>query len=324
MLPTAGQKKGIALTTSRWTGSSVGFLNSAHVSIFADGSVQVASGGVEIGQGLNTKVAMGAAYALGVPLERINVGPGDPRMLPNNLSTGGSMTSESCVQAVLQACEELKTKLQPYLDAAAGNFDAAVPDAIANGISLVSTGWCNGAWDTNAQLDPPQSAYIVYGAGVAEVTVDVLTGDVQVDRIDLIMDLGNQLNAAIDIGQVQGGFVMALGYLFTEKLSWKEDGQVLSLGTWEYKPPSAYDIPLEMNVALLKDTPNPCGVLSSKAVAEPAMHLIGAPYLAVKNAIYAAREELGLGTDWFMLNVPICSEGIRAAIDVPQDRMALP
>merc|ERR1711957_1020362 len=123
---------------------------------------------------------------------------------------------------------------------------------------------------------------------------------------------------------VQGGFVQALGYLFTEKLSWKEDGQVQTLGTWEYKPPSAYDIPLVMNVSLLMDTPNPCGVLSSKAVAEPAMHLIGSPYLAVKNAIYAARQELGLGTDWFKLNVPICSEGIRAAIDVPQGQMALP
>merc|ERR1711957_694705 len=102
------------------------------------------------------------------------------------------------------------------------------------------------------------------------------------------------------------------------------DGQNMNLGTWEYKVPSAYDIPVEFNVGLLKDSPNPNGVLSSKAVAEPAMHLIGSPYLAVKNAIYAARQELGLGTDWFKLNVPICSEGIRAAIDVPQGQMALP
>jgi len=316
-------KKGIAITTSKWQGTANGYQNSAHVSIYDDGTVQVASGGVEIGQGLNTKVAMAAANVFGIPLEKVNVGQGDTAILPNNGTTGGSGTSEACAQAALYACQELLTKLQPYLDDAGGDFAMAVAAAKAAGENLVAIGWTVGEWDKRDE-SKNASTYLVYGACVSEVLLDVLTGDVRLEKVDVVMDLGNQLDAAVDIGQVQGGFVQALGYLFTEKMAWKEDGQNLNLGTWEYKVPSAYDIPLEFNVALLKDSPNPNGVKESKAVAEPAMHLIGSPYLAVKNAIYAARQEVGLGSDWFMLNSPICNQEVRAAIGVPQDQMLLP
>lgn len=128
------------------------------------------------------------------------------------------------------------------------------------------------------------------------------------------MDLGTQLNAAVDLGQVQGGFVMALGYLFSEEQKWAPTGRLLNQGTWEYKIPTAYDIPVEFNVAFLKDTPNPNGVKGSKACAEPAMHLLSSPYLAVKNAIYAARKDLELGEDWFQLNSPCTPEVVRKAI----------
>jgi len=199
----------------------------------------------------------------------------------------------------------------------------AVAAAKAAGESLVAIGWSTGEYDKRVE-GKNTSSYCVYGACVSEVLLDVLTGDVRMEKVDVLMDLGHQLNAAVDIGQVQGGFVQALGYLFTEKSAWKSDGQNMHLGTWEYKVPTAYDIPLEFNVGLLKDSPNPNGVVGSKAVAEPAMHLIGSPYLAVKNAIYAAREEMGLGSDWFMLQTPLCNQEVRAAIAVPQDQMVLP
>merc|ERR1719443_2001634 len=98
-----------------------------------------------------------------------------------------------------------------------------------------------GKWNKQGAADrtPP---YNVYGACVSEVLVDVLTGEVKVERVDILMDLGNQLNAAVDIGQVQGGFVMALGYLLTEECKWDSAGKQMHLGTWEYKIPSAYDI----------------------------------------------------------------------------------
>jgi len=217
-------KKGIAITTSKWIGSARGYENSAHVSIYDDGTVQVASGGVEIGQGLNTKVAMAAAFAFGIPLEKISVGQGDTAMLPNNGTTGGSGTSEACAQAVLYACQELTTKLQPYLDNVGGDFTMAVAAAKASGESLVAIGWSVGQWDKKDD-SKNSSSYLVYGACVSEVLLDVLTGDVRVEKADILMDLGHQLNAAVDVGQVQGGFVQALGYLFTERMAGKRMGR---------------------------------------------------------------------------------------------------
>merc|ERR1712241_654291 len=104
---------------------------------------------------------------------------------------------------------------------------------------------------------------------------------------------------------------MALGYLLTEELKVDSVGTQLHLGTWDYKIPTAYDIPLEFNVELLKDSPNPVGIKGSKASAEPVMCLIPSVYLAVKHAIYAARHEVGLDDAWFMLNIPLTPEAVR-------------
>merc|ERR1712070_926774 len=124
--------------------------------------------------------------------------------------------------------------------------------------------------------------------------IDVLTGEIRTERVDVLMDLGMQLDAAIDIGQLQGGFVQAMGYLLTEELKVGADGTQLNLGFWNYKIPSAFDIPVEFNVSLLKNSPNPIGIKGSKASGEPAMSLVSSVYLAVKNAIYAARRDNGL------------------------------
>lgn len=271
---------------------------------------------------MNTKVAQATAHALGIPMDLVAVGDGDTKTLANNGTTGGSMTSEACVAAVFVACDNLKVLLQPFTEAGT-DWSAAVSQALASGVNLVATGKNQDSWDKS---DPKVNAspYIVYGACVSEVMIDVITGESRVESVDVVMDLGRQLNAIVDVGQVQGGFVMALGYLFSEEQKWAPTGKLLNLGTWEYKVPTAYDIPVEFNVSLLKDTPNPNGVAGSKAVAEPAMHLISSPYLALKNAIYAARMEQGLGDDWFQLNVPCTPEVIREAVGVSPSSMTLP
>lgn len=237
------------------------------------------------------------------------------------------------MQASLYACKKLLTddehNLQHYLDQNNGDWVKAVKAAKAEFKSLVAIGWNRGQWDKKKE-GTNISTYCVYGACVSEVLLDVLTGDLRIERVDLMMDLGNQLDAAVDIGQIQGGFVQALGYLFTEKMEWNADGQNMNLGTWEYKIPSAYDIPVEFNVSLLEGSPNPNGVKGSKAVAEPVMHLVGSPYLAVKNAIYAARETLygeEEGCQWFPMNVPLGIQEIRKCIgseEQLQDKLLLP
>lgn len=157
------------------------------------------------------------------------------------------------------------------------------------------------------------------------MTVDVLTGEVLVERVDILMDLGTQLDAAVDVGQITGGFMIALGYLMNESLKVDSSGTQLNAGTWEYKIPGAYDIPIVLNVSLLKDSPNPVGVLGSKGCAEPAMGTMPSVYLAIKNAIYAARTEVGTAEGWFLLNTPCSPETVRAAIgDFDMREMVIP
>jgi xanthine dehydrogenase molybdopterin-binding subunit B len=98
-------------------------------------------------------------------------------------------------------------------------------------------------------------SYFGLGAAVSEVQVDVLTGEVNVIRSDLLYDAGQSLNPLIDIGQAEGAFVMGLGhYLMEETLYGKDNGILHSDGTWEYKPPLASSIPETFNVEFLKDT----------------------------------------------------------------------
>lgn len=160
--------------------------------------------------------------------------------------------------------------------------------------------------------------------GISEVTIDVLTGEIRLERIDVKMDLGTQLDAAVDVGQLQGGLVMALGYSLTEELKVDASGTQLFLQAWDYKIPSAYDIPVEFNVSLLKDTPNTAGIKGSKASAEPSMGLVSSTYLAVKSAIYAAREENGLGKTHFQLDLPMTTERIQISTGVTGASLVFP
>lgn len=180
--------------------------------------------------------------------------------------------------------------------------------ALAAGESLSATGWYSNPTKDNL------NAYATYGAACTEVEVDVLTGEVQLLRTDIVMDLGQALNPDIAIGQLEGGFIMAMGYLLTEEVLWSKDGKQLNLGTWNYKIPSAYDIPVELNVSLLeghRNTSRNC-VLGSKACAEPAMPLAISAFFAVKQAIYAARTERG-NSDHFELNTPATVQAIASA-----------
>lgn len=300
-------KRGIALTPAKYVMGTDFYSSGALVNLYADGTVMVASGGSELGQGLNTKVALCVADTLNVPLSSVQVTPRDTSKVPNNTATGGSGTSECSSEAAIVACNTLMDRLKPYLSAGKSFVDA-IGQANTDGVSMMAEGWFKQKKDDNANL------YATYGTAISEVMIDVLTGEVRVEQVDILMDLGTQLDAAIDIGQLQGGFVISLGYLLTEECRVDGSGTQLNLGSWEYKIPSAYDIPVDFNVGLLKDSPNPVGVKGSKASAEPGMTLVASTYLAVKEAIYAAKVEMGTGGEWFMLNTPLTCENIKAAI----------
>jgi len=295
------------MTPSKYVMGLSDYNMNALVNVYADGSVLVAHGGCELGQGIHTKVAQAVAYTLGIDLKYVQVADTETSKTPCNGGTGGSGTSESCTQAAIHAAQVLKGRLashrtegKPWPEAAMAAFTAKV-DLSAEGFFLGAPSGGN------------KNTYAVYGAGVSEVEIDVLTGEVEILRVDILMDLGRQLNAAVDIGQLEGGFIMALGYFFTEELKFDEQARPLNLGTWEYKIPSAFDIPREFNVAIMKPVLNPSGVLGSKACAEPPMALAASAYFAVKKAAGAAREQLGLGDGFFDLPVPATVECIQQA-----------
>jgi xanthine dehydrogenase/oxidase len=316
-------KRGVCMVPTKYGFSPPEYKVGCLVNIFAaDGTVVVHHSGSELGQGINTKVAQAVAMGLGIPLSSVIIGDNSTAVVPNAGCTGGSGTSEACVGAAIIACQELMNRLEPYIESSDSWADA-VATASGDGIGLTYNGWFN--------MQPPDSAvfeYATQGVGFAEVEIDCLTGEVQILRCDLHMDLGYSLNPAIDIGQVEGGFVMALGYMLTEEVIFsapKRGGVALdehaanqvqvNLGTWLYKPPSALDIPQVLNINLMPNTPNPSAnaVLSSKGCGEPPMALACAVTLAVKEAIYASRKALHGIDDHIQLDLPLSVERIQAA-----------
>eukprot|EP00656_Telonema_subtile_P051412 TRINITY_DN6900_c0_g1_i3.p1 TRINITY_DN6900_c0_g1~~TRINITY_DN6900_c0_g1_i3.p1 ORF type:complete len:674 (+),score=212.13 TRINITY_DN6900_c0_g1_i3:82-2103(+) len=313
------RKRGIATQPVKYGMGLPFYKSGATVNVYADGSVSVAHGGCEVGQGIHTIAAQVAAGTLGVPLSSVMVQDTDTSKIPHNTCTGGSGTTECTAEAVREACVELAATVKKYQKEPTTSWTDAVTLALAAGESLSAASWySNGAKD-NA------NAYATYGVAASEVEIDVLTGEVQLLRTDIVMDLGQALNPDIAIGQLEGGFVMAMGFLLTEEVLWAKDGEQLNLGSWNYKIPSAYDIPEVLNVSLLEGHRNTSrnAVLGSKACAEPAMPLAISAFFAVKQAIYSARVDRG-NTDFFDLNTPATVQAIATAcltqetdLDVP-------
>jgi len=318
-------KKGIGLTPVKYLAGLDQYQSGALVCVYADGTILVNHGGCEIGQGINTVCALCAMQTLGEYfgcaaidfMTKITIGQTETDRVPNQTSTGGSGTTEVTSQAVTLACKDLAIRVKKHQKPGA-TWEEAVAAASAAGERLSEASWFKAASTKNAQT------YSTYGVAVSEVQVDVLTGEVRVERVDILMDLGTQLDAAVDIGQLEGGFVVALGYLLSEERLQNAKGEELTLGTWNYKIPGAYDIPLVFNCSLLKNSPNPKGIRGSKLSAEPVMGLVSSTYFAIKQAMYSARKDAGLGDEWFMLDMPATPENICMAIGTPIDKLQVP
>ncbi|XP_067838884.1 xanthine dehydrogenase-like [Heptranchias perlo] len=279
------------------------------VSIFAsDGSVIVSHGGIESGQGLNTKVAQVCAYMLGISIDYISIKPTTTNNSPNASATGSSITSELNCLGVQKCCEMLRKRMKPVKDKLPPGtpWKDLVAACFKAKVNLTAQDW---VWPDPQPRDAPQ--YNSYGVTVAEAEIDVLTGENQIIQVDILFDCGESMNPDIDIGQVEGAFVMGMGYWLIEKMIYDpKTGAVLNAGTWDYKPPFSKSIPINFNIELLKNAPNPMGVLRSKASGEPPQCMSCVTLFAVKRAIEAAREDIGQNT-YFPLHGP-------ATVDVIQ------
>jgi xanthine dehydrogenase molybdopterin-binding subunit B len=164
---------------------------------------------------------------------------------------------------------------------------------------------------------PSPREYLLYGAGVSEVEVNTLTGETRILSSDLLYDSGKSLNPAVDIGQVEGAFVLGIGFFLTEETVRDAKGKLLSDGTWTYKPPTIDTIPREFNVELFKSPAVSERVLSSKASGEPPLLLSGSVHSAIRNAVTAARKDYrganvgGDVSDVFILDPPATMDKVK-------------
>ncbi|DBA72485.1 TPA: hypothetical protein ACH3X2_010250 [Trebouxia sp. C0005] len=318
------RKRGLAVIPTKFGISfTTKFLNqgAALVHIYTDGTVLVTHGGVEMGQGLHTKVAQVAAADLGIPLSSVYIAETATDKVPNSSPTAASASSDMYGSATADACAQLNARLKPYREQRPDStFTQLVNAAYLDRVDLSAHGFYATPDVTGFGDDMPFN-YFTYGAACSEVELDTLTGDFQSLRTHIVMDVGSSVNPAIDIGQVEGGFVQGMGWTCLEELvwgdkehKWVKPGVLHTRGPGTYKIPSANDIPLDFCVTLLKDSPNhrlPM-VYSSKAVGEPPFFLGASVFFALKEAVYAARKDAGL-EGWFQLDSPATPERLRMA-----------
>lgn len=286
-----------------------------------DGTVAVSHGGIEMGQGINTKVAQVVAYKLGIPLEMVIVKKSDTMVGANSQVTGGSFGSDLCAHGAKVACGALITRMDVVKERMK-KHSKTEPTwlELVKKCHTMDVDLCERYW--TAGKEHPDS-YSIWAACCMEVEVDILTGQYLFRRADIVEDCGRSMNPYVDIGQVEGAFVMGVGLYTSEVVKFNEEtGQKLSNGTWDYKPPTALDIPVDMRVTLLPNASNPHGVLGSKASGEPPLCLTYASVTALRQAISAFRTTNGVD-DWFDMDTPLTVEKVHQLCGVRTDQFRL-
>eukprot|EP00879_Flechtneria_rotunda_P018563 GHRR01019478.1.p1 GENE.GHRR01019478.1~~GHRR01019478.1.p1 ORF type:complete len:318 (+),score=110.67 GHRR01019478.1:1229-2182(+) len=262
-----------------------------------------------MGQGLSTKVQQAAVAALSrllpedqrpLPLSAVRLAASSSDIVPNNGPTWSSTGSEGCCQAVMVAAAKLVAQLAPHLRVGGDGWAtwqatiAAVhPDLGFQPatVMLSAYGSFDGTLGNTADKQPVH--YSAFGAAVSEVELDVLTGERRVLATHIMYDCGYSLNPAIDLGQVEGAFVMGLGVVLSEEVTVDDTtGQHLSNSTWTYKIPTPDLIPQQFSVSFLANAPNRTGIMSSKASGEPALMNATSVLMALQQAAAAAVEEV--------------------------------
>eukprot|EP01059_Diplonema_ambulator_P031331 TRINITY_DN5709_c0_g2_i2.p1 TRINITY_DN5709_c0_g2~~TRINITY_DN5709_c0_g2_i2.p1 ORF type:complete len:1388 (+),score=511.65 TRINITY_DN5709_c0_g2_i2:44-4165(+) len=285
-------KKGLALVPTKFAvGYSTPNAFDVEVAVNSDGSVSVMSGGTEIGQGLTTKVTQTIAFLLQIPMERISILEQSTQVLGKHLGediTGGSISSELCCLASKNACHRINEALAPVRKLMPdAPWDEVVKEAYRLGIPLRFLAMDEGQ---AKPLDPAGHVYNTYGVAALECTLDSLTGQVHLDKAELTFDIGTSANPVIDIGQIEGAFVMGLGYTLTEAIEYDTKG---AMNAADYLIPTPWEIPQTMNVTLATEVANPVTTNGGKAIGEPPMTFTYAAIEAVQMAVAAAAADNG-------------------------------
>ncbi|XP_052742294.1 uncharacterized protein LOC112057812 [Bicyclus anynana] len=292
----------------------------AMVSIYrGDATVTITTGGIEMGQGVNTKAAQVCAHEFGIPLEYVTVIPNYSFVAANNVFSGSSIVSESVCYSVIRACDIIKRRLNP-LKLKLGNptWLALIQAAGQAEIDLTASYMMT-------DKEPDLMDYSAFAVAILEVQLDVLTGKFQGNRCDILEDVGLSANPNIDVGQVEGGYVQGLSYLAVEDLVFdKNTGKLLTNNALNYEVFLAKDIPVDFRVYLRYNSKNPKGVLGSKAVGEMGIVTTHGLIYAVRQCIMESRKDSGYDpNEWFDLEIPLTTESVLKALNVKLSELQL-
>ncbi|MEP6587802.1 MAG: molybdopterin cofactor-binding domain-containing protein, partial [Polaromonas sp.] len=327
-------KRGIAITPVKFGISFTATLFNqagALVHVYTDGSVQVNHGGTEMGQGLNTKVAQIVADELGIAFEQVLATASDTGKIPNASATAASAGTDLNARAAQYAARTVRDNLAQFVAGLDGcgagavsfrsgqvttptgtrPFTEVVKLAYANRIQLWSDGFYRTPkihYDKNTLTGRP-FYYFAYGAACTEVAIDTLTGESRVLKVDILHDVGTSINPAIDIGQIEGGFVQGMGWLTTEQLVWNDKGLLGTHAPSTYKIPTTGDIPEHFRIDLWPEPNREDNVFGSKAVGEPPLMLAISVFEALRDAVASARPGMPV-----RLEAPATAENVLRAL----------
>lgn len=342
------QKHGIGFTEPRGSLNS----SSAYVTVnMADASVLVYHGGVEMGQGVNTKIAQLAANTLGIPLSMVRVGGNNTDTIPNAPATAASTGFDLNGGAVEQACRVLRKRLEdlcrdleqftPHnrIENWRTEWAAKWPEIVFKAwfervnlsvSELYKTPHYKGPTERNPRGKP--FLYFAYGAAVTEVEIDVLTGEFKILRADVVCDVNKSPNPAIDIGQLEGGFVQGIGFATTEEIIFDHEGKLVTDNIWSYKPPCTKTIPIDFRVRLhpVDEERNQREALAekhavkmSKSFTESSLTLGASTYMAIKLAVKNAREQLTGENEFLDMDMPMTCQRIQNLCGVSKGNLTL-
>ena len=307
-------KRGMALTPVKFGISfNATLFNQAGalVHVYTDGSVLVNHGGTEMGQGLHTKVAQIVADELGVPMHQVRVSASDTSKVPNASATAASAGTDLNARAAQYAAAQVRSSLAQFVAGLDGcgagavrfaggqvhtpqrshSFNEVVRQAYANRIQL----WSDGFYRTpkihydKTTLTGRPFYYFAYGAACTEVAIDTLTGESRVLKVDILHDVGHSINPAIDVGQIEGGFVQGMGWLTTEQLVWNDKGHLSTHAPSTYKIPATGDVPAHFKIDFWPEPNREDNVFGSKAVGEPPFMLAISVFEALRDAVASTK-----------------------------------
>jgi xanthine dehydrogenase large subunit len=336
-------KKGIALTPVKFGISfTLRRLNQAGalIHIYSDGTIALNHGGTEMGQGLYTKVAQVVAQEFQVDIDNIQVTAARTDKVPNTSPTAASSSSDLNGKAAQNAAKTLRQRL---IDFASGHFNVKKSQVIfcdnqihigqdkllsfaeliqlayINRVALSATGFYKTPklhYNRDKGSGHP-FFYFANGVGCSEVLIDTLTGEYKVTRVDILQDVGESINPALDRGQIEGAFIQGMGWLTTEELVWSDKGQLMTSGPATYKIPTISDMPQIFNVELLANAPNrEATIYHSKAVGEPPLMLAISVWSALRDAIASVSDYQHSP----QLDTPVTPERVLKAVQQMQSR----